>query len=136
LGNALQRGTFEGQENPLSNIYASHLHEMTPYITLTGHKYEVTPIIASVWWWRSLPADVQNCAQKATRAAGIFQRTMLQNMEKKLQGIMISEGVVFKTADRAAYIAATRPIYTAYAKKFPMFIKQLLDAVAAETPAP
>ncbi|MER2553767.1 MAG: TRAP transporter substrate-binding protein, partial [Thauera sp.] len=42
---ALQQGVFDGQENPLMNVYSSKLHEVQKYISLTGHKYETTPLL-------------------------------------------------------------------------------------------
>ena len=48
---ALQNGTVEAQENPLTNIYSSKLHEITTFISLTGHKYETSPLLASMGWW-------------------------------------------------------------------------------------
>ena len=48
---ALQQGVFDGQENPLMNIYSSKLHEVQKYISLTGHKYETTPVLASKMIW-------------------------------------------------------------------------------------
>lgn len=40
---ALQQGVVDGQENPLVNIYASKLHEVQKFISMTGHKYEMSP---------------------------------------------------------------------------------------------
>ncbi|MFN3662578.1 hypothetical protein [Yoonia sp.] len=50
LPTALQSGVFDGQENPLTNIYASGIHEITPFLTLTGHRDETTPVVAGLGW--------------------------------------------------------------------------------------
>ena len=42
---ALQQGVVDGQENPLVNIVAGKLYEVQKYISLTGHKYELTPFL-------------------------------------------------------------------------------------------
>ena len=52
LPTALQSGVFDGQENPLTNIYSAKMHQITPQITLTGHQYESTRS-SPVWWWSS-----------------------------------------------------------------------------------
>jgi tripartite ATP-independent transporter DctP family solute receptor len=44
---ALQQGVVDGQENPLMNIYSSKLYEVQKYISLTSHKYEMTPFVMS-----------------------------------------------------------------------------------------
>lgn len=38
---ALQQGVADGQENPISNIIASNLHEVQKYVMLTGHVYNI-----------------------------------------------------------------------------------------------
>lgn len=38
---ALQQGIADGQENPISNIIATNLHEVQKYLMLTGHVYNI-----------------------------------------------------------------------------------------------
>ena len=70
LPTALQSGVFDGQENPLVNIYSSKIHEITPYITATGHKYKSIPILASLVWWSGLDEKTQKYVQHTTDKAG------------------------------------------------------------------
>jgi tripartite ATP-independent transporter DctP family solute receptor len=51
---ALQQGVVDGQENPLMNIHASKLYEVQKFISLTGHKYEMTPFLMSKRSWDKL----------------------------------------------------------------------------------
>src|SRR3546814_7955413 len=44
---ALQQGVVDGQENPLANIASSKIYEVTPYISLSAHKWESTPFFMS-----------------------------------------------------------------------------------------
>ena len=76
LPSALQSGVFEGQENPLTNINSAKLHDITPYVTMTGHKYESTPVIAGLAWWSGLDEKTQNCVIEATSYAGDVQRAL------------------------------------------------------------
>lgn len=125
LPTALQSGVFDGQENPLTNIYSSKIHEITPFITLTGHKYEASPVIAGLSWWNALDAATQDCALEATRVAGKEQRRMSLEADRTLRATMEAEGVTFAEADVEAYIAATAPVYESYAEEFP----ELVDAL-------
>jgi len=124
---ALKTGEVEGQENPLTNIYSSHIHKITPYITLTGHKYEVTPVVVSLDWWNTLTKKKQTCLQGATKEAGKYQRELSRDENRVLYSRMMKEGVVFAEADRAAYIKRTKKIYDAYAEKFPEVFKLIMD---------
>ena len=51
---ALQQGVVDGQENPLANIDASKLYEVQKFISLTGHKFEMTPLLISKRTWDRL----------------------------------------------------------------------------------
>ncbi|MEC5292426.1 TRAP transporter substrate-binding protein [Aurantimonas sp. C2-6-R+9] len=128
LPSALQSGVFDGQENPLTNIYSSKIHEITPFITLTGHKYESTPVVAGLSWWEGLDDKTKNCAMTATKDAGKMQRDLSLEADEELKPKMEAEGVTFVDADRDAYIAATKSVYEKYAAQYPDLVKALQEA--------
>jgi TRAP-type transport system periplasmic protein len=128
LPTALQSGVFDGQENPLTNIYSSKIHEITPFITLTGHKYESTPVVAGLGWWSGLDEATQACALSATAEAGEMQRELSLAAETDLRPTMEAEGVTFVEADQDAFVAATASVYEAYAARFPELVAALRDA--------
>lgn len=128
LPTALRAGTFDAQENPLTNIYSAKLHEITPYITMSGHKYESTPVVASLGWWKSLSPAQQTCITDAAKQAGWFQRGQNMMSNRSLQAVMESQGAKFSPADKAAMKKATAPVYDAYAAKYGDFVNQLRQA--------
>jgi tripartite ATP-independent transporter DctP family solute receptor len=128
LPTALQSGVFDGQENPLTNIYSSKIHEITPFITLTGHKYESTPVVAGLVWWASLDEKTQGCTLEATREAGKLQRETSLEANDSLRATMEAEGVTFAEADHQAYVDATASVYDKYAAEFPELVKALKTA--------
>lgn len=128
LPTALQSGVFDGQENPLTNIYSSKIHEITKFITLTGHKYESTPVVAGLGWWSGLDEATQTCALEATAEAGARQRQASLEAEESLRAAMEAEGVTFAEADRDAYIAATTGVYESHAANFPELVEALRAA--------
>lgn len=128
LPTALQSGVFDGQENPLTNIYSSKIHEITKFITLTGHKYESTPVVAGLGWWMGLDEATQTCALDATREAGETQRQLSLEAEDGLRATMEAEGVTIVDADRDAYVAATASIYDRYAASHPDLVEALRAA--------
>ncbi|MHA6346322.1 TRAP transporter substrate-binding protein [Roseivivax sp. CAU 1761] len=128
LPSALQSGVFDGQENPLTNIHSAKLHEITPYVTLTGHQYQATPVVAGMAWWSGLDEATQACALEATAEAGQMQRDLVLASDEELRPQMEAEGAQFAEADRAAYIAATQPVYDAYAERFPELAAALREA--------
>ncbi|MGE4128076.1 MAG: TRAP transporter substrate-binding protein [Hyphomicrobiaceae bacterium] len=128
LPTALQSGVFDGQENPLTNIYSAKLHAITPYITMTGHKYESTPVVAGLAWWSSLDDKTKGCVTEATKEAGKIQRQMSLEGDEKLRPKMEAEGANFAEADKAAYQKATASVYDKYAKTYPELVKALKSA--------
>ena len=124
----MQSGVFDGQENPLVNIYSSKINEITPFITLTGHKYESTPVVAGLAWWSGLDEATQNCALQATEEAGQIQRQMVADSDAELIPTMEAEGVTFAEADKAAYQAATQSVYDKYGEQYPELVAALREA--------
>lgn len=129
---ALQSGVFEGQENPLTNIYFAKLHEITPYITLTGHMYEASPVVVGLGWWEGLDEATQTCVTDATREAGALQRQLNKEGNEKLQATMEEEGAIFATANREAFVEATASVYDKYAETYPELVKALREAAQGQ----
>lgn len=129
LPTALQSGVFDGQENPLTNIYSARLHEITPYITLTGHQYQAAPLLANLTWWNELDEPIRSCVTEASSIATSEQRRLSLEGDQTLQAKMEAEGITFAQSNREAYIEATAPVYDRYAQQFPEFVAALREAV-------
>ncbi|ODC04582.1 C4-dicarboxylate ABC transporter [Terasakiispira papahanaumokuakeensis] len=132
LPTALRSGTFDGQENPLTNIYSAKLYEITPYISLTGHQYQSTPVVAGLGWWQSLSEDDRQCVTQAAQQAGWFQRGRNFIMNENLKTAIKNEGGKFAEVDRAAFVKATQPVYDKYQAQLGDFVSELLQATAGE----
>ena len=129
LPTALRSGAFDGQENPLTNIHSAKLHEITPDISMTGHKYESTPVVASLSWWSGLDAATQQCVKNAATQAGWYQRGLSLAAANSLRTKMEAEGAKFAdVADRQAFIDATAGVYDEYTKKFGDIVGKLRAA--------
>lgn len=65
---ALQQGTVDGQENPITNIVASNLKEVQDYVSMSSHQLNTNlVIIGSVW--NELSGDQQDALTAATEKA-------------------------------------------------------------------
>ncbi len=131
LPSALQAGAFDGQENPLTNIHSARLHQITPHITLTGHQYQATPVVAGLDWWTSLDEASRSCVRDAAREAGRYQRELSRDANAELLSTMAGEGAIFsEVADRGAFIAASAPVYADYERRLGDFVPALVQAAA------
>jgi TRAP-type transport system periplasmic protein len=125
---ALSQGLFDGQENPITNIYYSKLHEVQKFISLSNHKYESCPFIVSEKVWQKLSKDDQALLKDAALKFAKVHRELNLKTNTDLLKEVERLGVKVNQADVAAMRAATQSVY----KEFePTFGKALIDKVLA-----
>lgn len=127
---ALQQGVFDGQENPLMNIYSSKLFEVQKYISLTGHKYESTPLLASKMIFSTLSKEDQKAVREAAVEAGKLNRDMSLAADADLRKKLAEAGVKINTVDQAPFVAKTKPVYDQWAAKYPEMVKLIVSEAA------
>jgi tripartite ATP-independent transporter DctP family solute receptor len=127
---ALQQGVVDGQENPLANIASSKLYEVNPYISLSAHKWESTPFLASQIGWARLTPEQQAAVQEAATEAGQLQRRLMQEAaDKLLAEFQANPDVKVNDVDREAFKEATAPVIEAWQKKdFGDFVTRVVAA--------
>ena len=128
---ALQQGVVDGQENPLINIHSSKLHEVQPYISLTSHKYEATPFIASKTIMDTLSAEDQQIIRDAAVEAGVLNRQMVHEQTESLRGELESFGIKFNEVDPAPFVEATQTVYDKWRGQFPDLVDEIVAAAQA-----
>lgn len=62
---ALQNGTIQAQDNPITLIYAMKFYEVQKYLTMTDHGTLDQVFMISKKWWDQLPASCQKEIQEA-----------------------------------------------------------------------
>lgn len=130
---ALQQGVVDGQENPLANIQSAKLHEVSKYISLTGHMWQCTPFLMSTMATRKVkPADLA-AIRAAAKEAGVLQRKLMVETDAKvLADYKANSAVVVNEPDRAAFRAATAGVVEAWKKKpFGEFVGKVAAAAKA-----
>ena len=66
---ALQQGTVDGQENPITNIAASSLQDVQDYISLSNHQANSNLVIIGADAWGGLSEEQQEALTEAVDAA-------------------------------------------------------------------
>lgn len=74
--NALQLGTVDGQENPVSLIVAKRFYEVQKYTTLDGHIFSIDFIWINEDFYQSLPLDLQQIVKDGAAISSLVQRGM------------------------------------------------------------
>jgi len=97
---ALQNGTVEAQENPLTTIEAKKFFEVQKNIVLTGHIVDhLNTVISGALWKKLSDADKQVFADVAQEAS-VKASSEVAAREKELIGIFKSKGINVTEVDK------------------------------------
>lgn len=103
---ALQTGTVDAQENPLTLIYSNKFYEVTEQIVNTRHKVLIQFPAFSKRSWEALSDDERQVVlDGAEMAMAEYSRSVMEQ-EASLQSTMEDEGLVFTDPDREAFRTA------------------------------
>ena len=108
---ALQQGTFDGQENPVSNIYANNFQDVQKYLAMTNHKYECKNMIFSLTSWNKYPEDVQNLLKEAAKTYGDEHRKAIVDSQETMLKELEDAGMEVTYPDVEELKAATASVY-------------------------
>ena len=90
---ALQQGTIDGGENPLSTLYGRKHHEVAKYLILDGHVLNFTNWVCSDLWFSSLTPEQQQALLETGHEAGVFNNEEQAKADEYYLGLMKDEGV-------------------------------------------
>ncbi len=74
LFTALETGTVDGQENPVTTIQSSKFYEVQKYLTISRHVYSPWIVLASKRWYDGLSADEKKILNESAVASRAFER--------------------------------------------------------------
>ncbi|MEZ5662598.1 MAG: TRAP transporter substrate-binding protein [Burkholderiaceae bacterium] len=130
---ALQQGVVDGQENPLTNIYSAKLYEVQKYVSLTGHKYEMTPFLMSKRTWDRLSDADRKAVQEAANEATALQRKLSKESDDSLVAELKAKGTQVDVVDKAAFQKATASVVSKWeGSPIGPFVKQVVAASRAQ----
>ncbi len=116
---ALQQGTVDGQENPLSVISAGKLGQVQKHVSLTGHVYSPALILMSKAKWDKLSATDKEAFTAAAKEAVKSNRARIDEDERKVVTELKAQGVtVVEVVDKAKFQAALGPTFVEFGKRF------------------
>ncbi len=103
---ALQTGTVDAQENPLTLIHSQKFYEVTEQIVTTNHKVLIQfPAFSSRTWARLSPEEQTVVAEGAVVAMDAYTQNVI-DLEASLRATLEAEGLVFTDPDRDAFRTA------------------------------
>ena len=114
---ALQTGTMDGQENPLTNITGANFQEVQKYLSLTGHVYSPAYLTTGLGTWDGLPDDVKAAVSTVSASVQGWAFTQGEAADNELVDKVKAAGVEVNEADKKAFIEASGPVYAAFASQ-------------------
>ncbi|TCU21186.1 tripartite ATP-independent transporter DctP family solute receptor [Rhizobium azibense] len=100
---ALQNGTVEAQENPLTTIEAKKFYEVQKNIILTGHIVDHLNTVVSKTLWSSLSAEDKTIFETVMREAAERTTKTIEGREKGLIATFKEKGLNVTEVDKADF---------------------------------
>ena len=108
---ALQQGTFDGQENPVANIYANNFQQVQKYLTMVNYQYQPKDMIFSLTTWNKLPADIQDILKAAAVEFGNQHRQDIRDKEAEQLADLEADGMIVTYPDTQPFIDQAQKVY-------------------------
>ncbi|MEO8279874.1 MAG: TRAP transporter substrate-binding protein [Ideonella sp.] len=116
---ALQQGTVDGQENPLSVIMAAKFDQVQKYLSLTGHVYSPALFLMNKDMFDKLSAEDQKIFLEAAKDGTVANRARVDSDDAKGVEYLRSKGVtVIDNIDKAKFAAKMAPVLADFDKQF------------------
>lgn len=129
LFTALQQGTVDGQENPITVIVATNFWEVQDHLSLTGHVYSPAAILASPILLDGLSDEEREWFNQAAQASAEATREEVSRLEEEGVALLREKGMTVKTdVDPAPFQEAVEPAYEIYTDEYG---SEMLDRIRA-----
>ncbi|MBQ6986120.1 MAG: TRAP transporter substrate-binding protein [Oscillibacter sp.] len=108
---ALQQKTFDGQENPVANIYANRFQDVQQYLTIVNYQYQPKNMLFSLSAWNRFPAEIQKILREAAREFGNEHRQAIVDSEEAMLRELIADSMAVGYPDTAPFIEQAETVY-------------------------
>ena len=108
---ALQQGTIDGLENPLTVLYNGAYQEVCKYLILDHHILDYTCWVCGTDFFNTLTPEQQQILVEAGNEAGVYNNAMLEETTNKALEDLKAAGVEVVEFDRDSFVAACESFY-------------------------
>jgi len=116
---ALQQGTVDGQENPLSVIMAAKFDQVQKHLSLTGHVYSPAIFLMNKASFDKLTAADRQAFLDAALEGVKANRARVDEDDAKGVADLRGKGMmVVENVDKAKFQTALTPVYAEFEKQF------------------
>lgn len=119
LFTALQQGTVDGQENPITVIVATNFWEVQDYLSLTGHVYSPAIVLGSPILLDGLSDEERDWFMQAAAASVEATREEVSRLEREGVALLEANGMTVQTdIDPAPFQQAVQPAYEIFTSQY------------------
>jgi len=119
LYEALQKGQFDGEENPIATIRAAKLEKVQKFLTLSGHVYDPAIIVMSPDAYDELSAEDKAIFAEAAKIGAQASRDFAAQADKSGMTALQQSGMqVLAQVDRSRFVAAVASAMPEFEKRF------------------
>jgi tripartite ATP-independent transporter DctP family solute receptor len=116
---ALQQGTVDGQENPLSVIMGAKFEQVQKHLSLTGHVYSPALIMMNKGMFDKLSAADQKMFIDAAKVAAVANRARVDADDARGVEYLRSKGMqVNDKVDKSLFAAKMAPVLADFDRQF------------------
>jgi TRAP-type transport system periplasmic protein len=116
---AMQQGTVDGQENPLSVITANKFDQVQKHLSLTGHVYSPGVFLMNKEAFDKLSAADKQAFLDAAKVAAKANRDRVDQDEQTAVKDLRAKGMlVVENIDKTKYQSALAPVFADFEKQF------------------
>ena len=129
---AMQTGVIDGAELPFTSILGVKLHEVTKYISTTGHFFEIALVVGSKTALNALPPDLRKIVTDASLTMAAEARRTSRASQATARAFMAGRGVEINDiapAEIARMRAAVAPVYDWARQQWGEDVSKVLKAV-------
>ncbi|EWH00898.1 TRAP transporter substrate-binding protein [Halomonas sp. BC04] len=132
LFTALQQGTVDGQENPITVIVATNFWEVQDHLSLTGHVYSPAILLGSPIMFDGLSEEEQEWFREAARASAEATRGEVSRLEEEGVALLEENGMTVQTdIDIGPFQEAVQPAYEIFTSQHGSDMLERIQEAAA-----
>jgi tripartite ATP-independent transporter DctP family solute receptor len=111
---AIKEGTFDGQENPFSQINSAQIDSVQKYLSLTYHNYTPVYLVIRADTFNALPPDAREVIKKTAEDMQDWAMAANEQIEKALHA-KLSQTMKVNEVDLFAFLMSSFVLYRNFA---------------------
>jgi len=126
---SIKQGVVDGATIDYTALWTTKVYEAIKYVTEPGFHFlaEPRPVVMSVKFFSSQPADVQKWIMAAATEAIAHERSVFTERQSKAIEDLRAKGIIFVKMDDAAFLEVMRPVWKRVAATYKA--EDLLEAI-------